>query len=146
MSLKYLQRFCWLNCVEPYFIILISLIKRDVFQQGFIIFSISWKYIQHFLSTSAKVLTVFITNLDCYNLLILDVLLKSQSKVMCNYILTGIQSEKSDTNEQYQPVYSFMLTGNDVTELIYFNVAMGWQVPIHRSPIVSMHPNITFYF
>ena len=50
---------------------------------------------------------------------------------MCNYILTGIQSEKSDTNEQYQPVYSFMLTGNDVIESIYFYVAIGWQVPIY---------------
>ena len=25
---------------------------------------------------------------------------------------------------------------SDLTESIYFNVAMGWQVPIHRSPIV----------
>ena len=35
-----------------------------------------------------------------------------------------------------------MLTGSDVTEVVYFNVAMGWQVPIHRSPIVSLHLNI----
>ena len=37
---------------------------------------------------------------------------------------------------------SFILTGNDVTESIYFNVAMGWQVPIHRSLVVSLRPNI----
>ena len=40
---------------------------------------------------------------------------------------------------------SFIFTGSDVTESIYFNVAMGWQVPIHRSPIVSLHLNIYIY-
>ena len=37
-----------------------------------------------------------------------------------------------------------ILTGNDVTESIYFNVAMGWQVPIHRSPVVSLRPNMEY--
>ena len=37
---------------------------------------------------------------------------------------------------------SFILTGNDVTEFIYVNVTMWWQVPIHRGPVVSLRPNI----
>ena len=39
---------------------------------------------------------------------------------------------------------SSIFTGSDVTESIYFNVAMGWQVPIHRSPIVSLHLKIQY--
>ena len=36
------------------------------------------------------------------------------------------------------------MIGNDVTESVYFNVAMGWQAPIHRSPVVSLRPNIYY--
>ena len=37
---------------------------------------------------------------------------------------------------------SFILTRNDVTEsILYFNDVMGWQVPIHRGPVVSLRLN-----
>ena len=37
---------------------------------------------------------------------------------------------------------SFILKRNDVTESIYFNDVMGWQVPIHRGPVVSLRLNL----
>ena len=36
---------------------------------------------------------------------------------------------------------SFILKRNDVTESIYVNDVMGWQVPIHRGPVVSLRLN-----
>ena len=64
-------------------------------------------------------------------------------RMVQNRNLTGLKNLLKDKLVAHFVIFQIrdyiIFTGSDVTESIYCNVAMGWQVPIHRSPIVSLH-------